>query len=151
MKICPSCGMQYDDANNFCNACGTMLNAADSAPETPEVCNKPNVLMSFLGNLLAIFSAMFGACSVASAAIDGYVSYSKYSSSINVYGYIENSPASAVIALLLALGALAFGVIHFIQVLQKKAGKEALFSAICRIAGSVALLIFSIVLCANME
>ncbi len=151
MKICPSCGMQYDDANNFCNGCGTKLNAVDPAPATPETDNKPNILMTFLGNLLTILSAMFGACAVASAAIDGYVSYSKYSSSINVYGYIENNPACAVLSLLLVLGALALGVIHFIQVLLKKSGKEALFNAICRLTGSVALLIVSIVLCANME
>lgn len=151
MKNCPNCNLKFDDSVNFCNACGTALVAEEVtvvAPATAPAAKK-NVLFDFLFKALAVLSAMFGACGMASAYIDVSVYYSTYTSKFNGYGYFEIDPTCAVFALLLALGTVALAVLSFIQGLIKKAGKEALFENIFKLVLSSALLIFSIVLLAN--
>lgn len=153
MKNCPNCNLKFDDSVNFCNACGTALVAEETpvvAVAAPVVETKPNVLFAFLFKVLAVLSAMFGACGIASAYIDVSVYYSSYTSNFNGYGYFEIDPTCAVFALLLALGTVGLAVLSFIQGLIKKAGKEALFENIFKLVLSTALLIFSIVLLANI-
>lgn len=149
MKNCPNCNIQYEDSVNFCNNCGSALVAAEvtEAPAAAEY--KPNVLFTFLFKVLAIVSAMFAACSIASPYLNVSVNYNKYLGTFSTYEYFRFSTGAAVFALLLALGTLAFAVLTFIQGLIKKGGKEALFDGIVRLAIGTALLIVSIVILAH--
>ena len=154
MKNCPNCKAEYEDSAKFCNNCGTELVDSTPAPAVSEAPapaeKKVNWLFTFLGNILGIFSLFFGGCALAAAELDVNVYYSKYTGNLTGYGYLEVSPASAVFALLFALGTLAFAVINFIQVLVKRVGKEAMFNGICRLTAATALVIYSTVLCANI-
>ncbi len=145
MKNCPNCNIQYEDSVNFCNNCGTELVAEET--EAAAVAEyKPNFLFVFLYKVLAIVSAMFAACSIASPYYSVSVNYNKYLGTFSAYEIFRFGTGAAVFALLLALGTLAFAVLTFIQGLIKKGGKEALFDGIVRLAIGTALLIVSIVI-----
>ena len=148
MKNCPNCQIQYDDSVNFCNRCGSAL-VEDTTVAPVETENKPNFLFVFLYKVLAIVSAMFAACSIASPYYSVSVNYNRYSGSFYASEIFRFGAVAGVFALLLALGALAFAVLTFIQGLIKKAGKEALFDGIVRLVIGTALLIVSIVILAH--
>ncbi|MBR0446969.1 MAG: zinc ribbon domain-containing protein [Clostridia bacterium] len=154
MKVCPNCGAQYDDAINFCSACGTatvasapvVVEAPVVAPAAPE--KKSNPIFGFIGKILSILSAMFIGCGIAGSYIDVNVYVGSYS--VNGYGYFEPDETCSVFAFLLAMGALAMAVISFIQTLIKKGGIEKIFAAIVQMTLAMAAMIVSIVMMANM-
>lgn len=148
MKNCPKCNIQYEDSINFCNNCGAELVAEET--ETSAAAEyKPNVLFVFLYKVLAIVSAMFAACSIASPYLSVSISQNYYSGSLYAYEVFRFAAGDGVFALLLALGALAFAVLTFIQGLINKGGKQSLFDGIVRLTVGTALLIVSIVILAH--
>ncbi len=151
MKNCPNCNVQYEDSINFCQNCGSALDVVEEVCEpAPKAEYKPNVLFTFLYKVFAVLSTMFGLCSLASPYLNVSINSSYYSSSFYASESFGYDTATAVFALLLALGTLAFAILTFIQGLIKKGGKEALFDGIVRLVTGTALLIFSIVLLAHV-
>lgn len=164
MKICPNCGAQYDDAINFCSACGTAtVVPAPVAPAAPEQVQpvapvapvaapaKPaSPVLGFIGKLLSVLAAMFIGCGLASAYLDINVYLSSYSYDLNGYGYFEPDEGCSILALLLSLGALALSVVAFIQALVKKAGTEKILAAIVQMTVALATIIVSITMLANI-
>ena len=149
MKNCPKCNIQYEDSVNFCNNCGSALEAVETTEAQAVAEYKPNVLFVFLYKVLAIVSAMFAACSIASPYYSVSVNYNKYSGSFYASEIFRFGTGAGVFALLLALGTLAFAVLTFIQGLINKGGKQALFDGIVRLVIGTALLIVSIVILAH--
>ena len=164
MKFCTKCGCQLDDAAVFCGACGAQMAAPEAAPEAEApVCeapacdapaekgNKVTCLFKFIGDILALFTAFFYACSMACASLDVNVYLSKYTSSgIGASAYLEMGSGAAVFGFLLSLGVIATGVLNLIGTIKAHKGTCGLFKAIKKLTVGGLLFILGIVLMANM-
>lgn len=180
MKICSNCNSQFDDNTIFCSTCGSRLDAQQNpqpqysqpqfsqpqysqpqyaqpqyAPPTPPApkskSNEPNkasVILGFIGRLACIISAFFALCAIATPYIR--VSVNTTYSNIYAYAYFRPEEACSVISFLFALAALALVTVSAIMVFTKRPKTEVLFSKISGIALSFFLMIFTIVLMANM-
>ncbi len=156
MKFCVKCGNQLDENSAFCAACGTRVEEEapvkapeESAAPAPAPAKKGG-LLAFIGDMLAIVTSFFYAVAIASANLDVNVYYNKYSAKISAYGYFEPEAGCAIFGFILALGAIAMGVIGLIATIKNRGGKEGLFDAIKKLAIGTFLAILGIVLMANI-
>ncbi len=149
MKSCPNCNSVYEDSSTFCTTCGAQLEAVkqESAP-APRTEKTGSLVLTFISNILSLFSRFFGLVAIALPYIK--VNVNVTSVKLYAYAYLYPEEGCAVFALHFALGALVLAIIGAIMCFTQKLGAAKNFSRITKLIANVFLLVFSIILVSNI-
>ena len=164
MKKCSSCGKIYEGDVSFCSVCGAQVVEEVAEPVNNDVAEPVNndgvseekpkkllsVLIPFASDILTILTVFFSAVAVALHQVSVSVNISSYTYKIYASASVSPEAACSIFALLFALPTLALAVLSFIQSLVKREDLENKFAAIKKLAIGTFLVIFTIILVANI-